>query len=75
MRLTVDDDSTAPPPDLQPAPARPTHDEPEAIDPDELMDEETVAQEAISNLMAAFPDSELVSIEPPASAGQQGSGQ
>ena len=33
------------------------------------MDEETVTQEAISNLMAAFPDSELVSIEPPAAAG------
>lgn len=78
MRLAVDDDSTAPPPDLEPASPRSApsaHDEAEAIDPDELMDEETVAQEAISNLMAAFPDSELVSIEPPATTGQQGSGQ
>ena len=78
MRLVVDDDSTAPPPDLRPASERPAptvHDEAEAIDPNELMDEETVAQEAISNLMAAFPDSELVSIEPPASAGQPDSGQ
>ena len=75
LRLVIDDDSTAPPPDLQPAQASPAHDEPEAIDPDELMDEETVAQEAIANLMAAFPDSELVSIEPPAPAGQPGSGQ
>ncbi len=78
MRLVVDDDSTAPPPDLRaasPRPAPSAGDEAEAIDPDELMDEETVAQEAISNLMAAFPDSELVSIEPPAAAGQQGSGQ
>ena len=78
MRLVVDDDSTAPPPDLRPASERSAatvHDEAEAIDPDELMDEETVAQEAISNLMAAFPDSELVAIEPPAAAGQPGSGQ
>ena len=78
LRLVIDDDSTTPPPDLRPTPersARPAHDEPEAIDPDELMDEETVAQEAISNLMAAFPDSELVSIEPPAAAGQPSSGQ
>lgn len=78
MRLVVDDDSTAPPPDVRaasPRSAPSADDEAEAIDPDELMDEETVAQEAISNLMAAFPDSELVSIEPPAAAGQQGSGQ
>ena len=72
--------TTAPllPPILKPASPRSApsaHDEAEAIDPDELMDEETVAQEAISNLMAAFPDSELVSIEPPAATGQQGSGQ
>ena len=75
MRLTIDADSTAPPPDLQPAPARATpadHDEAEAIDPDELMDEETVTQEAISNLMAAFPDSELVTLDPPTATSQQG---
>ena len=75
MRLTIDDDSTAPPPDLQPAPARATpahHDEAEAIDPDELMDEETVTQEAISNLLAAFPDSELVPLDPPTETSQQG---
>ena len=75
MRLTIDDDSTAPPPDPHPAPASATpadHDEAEAIDPDELMDEETVTQEAISNLMAAFPDSELVTIDPPAATSQQG---
>ena len=78
LRLTTDDDSTAPPPDLSaasPRSAPSAHEEAEAIDPDELMDEETVAQEAISNLMAAFPDSELVSIEPPSAAGQQGTGQ
>lgn len=75
LRLAIDDDSAAPHPNLQPAPARPAHDEPEVIDPDELLDEETVAQEAISNLMAAFPDSELVFIEPSAAAGQPGSGQ
>ncbi|MDE0613500.1 MAG: DNA polymerase III subunit gamma/tau [bacterium] len=78
LRLVVDDDSTAPPPNLSPASERSAltvHDEAEAIDPNELMDEEAVAQEAISNIMAAFPDSELVSIEPPAAAGQQSSGQ
>jgi len=77
MRLTVDDDSTAPPPDLGPASERsiPTiHDEAEAINPDELMDEETVAQKALSNLMAAFPDSELISIESPAAAGPPSTG-
>ena len=75
LRLAIDDDSTAPPPDIQPARARaaPTDlDEIEAIDPDELMDEETVTQETISNLMAAFPDSELVTIDPPAASSQQG---
>ncbi|MCY3911206.1 MAG: hypothetical protein OXF99_06805, partial [bacterium] len=72
LHLAIDDDSTAPPPELQPAPARPAHDEPEAIDPDELMDEETVTEEAISNLMAAFPDSELVTFDPPAASSQQG---
>ena len=75
MRLAIDDDSTAPPPDLQPSRPRSAssdHDEAEAIDPDELMDEETVAREAISNLMAAFPDSELVTFDPPATSSQQG---
>ena len=75
MRLAIDDDSTAPPPHTRPAQTRPAasdHDEAEAIDPDELMDEETVTQEAISNLMAAFPDSELVDLEPPATSGNQG---
>ena len=78
MRLVIDDDSTAPPPDIQPARSLSTSsdgDEAEAIDPDELMDEETVTQEAISSLMAAFPDSELVTFEPPATTSQQGSGQ
>ena len=77
MRLAVDDDSTASPPEPQPPLARPEpseHDDAEAINPDELMDEETVTQEAISNLMAAFPDSELVTFDPPAASGQQGSG-
>ena len=75
MRLTIDDDSTAPPPDIRPATTRTTSadpDETEAIDPDELMDEETVTQEVISNLMAAFPDSELVTFDPPTATGQQG---
>ena len=75
LRLAVDDDSTAPPPDLQPTPARsaPTADDDhEAIDPKELKGEETVAQEAISSLMAAFPDSELVTFDPPTGSGQQG---
>lgn len=78
MRLVIDDDSTAPPPDIQPARSLSTSsdgDEAETIDPDELMDEETVTQEAISNLMAAFPDSELVTFDPPAASSQQGSGQ
>ncbi len=73
LRLAIDDDSTAPPPDLQPASARPAHDEPEAVDPEELMDEEAITDEAISNLMAAFPDSELVTFDPPTASGQQGS--
>ena len=75
LRLAVDDDSTAPPPDFQPTPARSApaaDDDHEAIDPNELKDEETVAQEAISSLMAAFPDSELVTFDPPAASGQQG---
>ena len=73
MRLTIDDDSTAPPPDLRPAVARATPaDHDEAIDPNEVMDEETATQEAISNLMAAFPDSELVTIDPPATTSRQG---
>ncbi len=75
MRLTIDDDSTAPPPDIRPATTRTTSadpDEAEAFDPDELMDEETVTQEVISNLMAAFPDSELVTFDPPTATGQQG---
>ncbi len=75
LRLAVDDDSTAPPPDPQPTPARSApaaDDDHEAIDPKELKDEETVAQEAISSLMAAFPDSELVTFDPPAASGQQG---
>lgn len=72
LRLTIDDDSTAPPPDIQPAPAPPTHDEVEVVDPDELIDEETATKEAISNLMAAFPDSELVTFDPPAASSQQG---
>ena len=76
MRLTIDDNSTASPPDLQPTPAFSASadaDEYEAVDPDELMDEEAVTQEAISNLMAAFPDSELVTFDPPTATGQQGS--
>jgi DNA polymerase-3 subunit gamma/tau len=75
LRLAIDDDSTAPPPDLQPTPALSipaADDEHEAIDPKELLDEETVTQEAISNLMAAFPDSELVTFDPPSASGQQG---
>ncbi|WP_419849568.1 DNA polymerase III subunit gamma/tau [Candidatus Poriferisocius sp.] len=75
MRLAIDDDSIAPPPDLQPPRSRSVssdQDEAEAIDPDELMDEETVTQEAISNLMEAFPDSELVTFDPPAASSQQG---
>ena len=75
LRLAVDDDSTAPPPDLQPTPtlsAPAADDDHEAIDPNELKDEETVAQEAISSLMAAFPDSELVTFDPPTASGQQG---
>ena len=77
MRLAIDDDSTAPPPVLLPArslSALSDHHEDEAIDPDELMDEETVTREAISNLMAAFPDSELVTFDQPAGSSQQGSG-
>ena len=75
LRLAVDDDSTAPPPDLQPTPARSTpaaDEDHEAIDPKELKDEETVTQEAISSLMAAFPESELVTFDPPTASGQQG---
>ena len=72
LRLAIDDDSTAPPPDIQPAPAPPAQDEVEAVDPDELIDEETATKEAISNLMAAFPDSELVTFDPPAASSQQG---
>lgn len=72
LRLAIDDDSTAPPPDTQPAPAPPAPDEVEAVDPDELIDEETATKEAISNLMAAFPDSELVTFDPPAASSQQG---
>ncbi len=74
LRLAIDDDSTAPPPDLQPTPALSTpadDDEHEAIDPEELMDEETATQEAISNLIAAFPDSELVTFDPPTASGRQ----
>ena len=75
VRLAIDDDSTAPPPDLHPTPALSTPasgDDHEAIDPKELMDEETVTQEAISNLMTAFPDSELVTFDPPAASDHQG---
>ena len=76
LRLTIDDNSTASPPDLQTTPtgsASVGHDEHEAVDPEELMDEEAITQEAISNLMDAFPDSELVTIDPPTASGQQGS--
>ena len=76
MRLTIDDNSTASPPDRQPTPALSPSadtDEYEAVDPNELMDEEAVTQEAISNLMAAFPDSELVTLDPPTASGQQSS--
>ncbi|WP_419844972.1 DNA polymerase III subunit gamma/tau [Candidatus Poriferisocius sp.] len=75
LRLALDDESTAPPPDLEPTPARSApaaDDHQEAIDPKELVDEETVTQEAISNIMAAFPDSELVTFDPPTASGQQG---
>ena len=78
LRLAIDDDSTVPPPELQPAQSRsasPDHDEAEAIDPAELMDEEMVAQEAISNLMAAFPDSELVTFDQSTAPSQPGSSQ
>ena len=78
MRLAIDDDSTAPPPDPQPARSRsvpPDHDAAEVIDSGELMDEETATQEAITNLMAAFPDSELITLDPPAASSQQGSRQ
>lgn len=75
LRLAIDDDSTASPPHLQPTPAfsnSPGGDEHEAIDPDELVDEEDITQEAITNLMAAFPDSELVTFDPPIAPSQQG---
>ena len=75
LRLTIDDNSTAPPPELQPTPAAsppPDDDKPVAIDPEERIDNEAVTQEAITNLMAAFPDSEVVTFDPPAASGQQG---
>ena len=73
MRLVVDDDTAAAPPDFPQGPppaARTADDEPEAIDPDELMDEETVTQQAITNLLAAFPGSEVVTLEPPVEPGR-----
>ena len=77
IRLAIDDDSTAPPPEIQTArsPMAPSDsDDAEAIDPAELIDEETVTKETISNLMAAFPDSELVTVDPPSASTQQGTG-
>ena len=76
MRLAIDDESTATPPDLQPAPSAPAaSDHGETIDPGVPINEEAATQEAISNLMAAFPDSELVTFDPPAASSQQGSRQ
>ncbi|WP_419924578.1 DNA polymerase III subunit gamma/tau [Candidatus Poriferisocius sp.] len=75
LRLTIDDDSTAPPPDRQPPPTPsppPEDDGREANAPDEPMDEQVATQEAISNLMAAFPDAELVTFDPPTASGRQG---
>ncbi|MDE0215419.1 MAG: DNA polymerase III subunit gamma/tau [bacterium] len=75
MRLAIDDSSTAPPPDLRPATtlSAPTdNDEQEAANPEERLDDEATTQEAISSLMAAFPDSELVTLDPPAASGRQG---
>ena len=77
LRLAIDDESTAPPPDLQPTSSRPAsseHDEATAPDmhPDAPKNEEAGTQEAITNLMAAFPDSELVTFDPPAASSQQG---
>ncbi len=77
LRLAIDDESTAPPPDLQPTSSRPAsseHDEATAPDmhPDAPKNEEAATQESISNLMAAFPDSELVTFDPPAASSQQG---
>ena len=66
MRLVVDDQSTASPPDQQPAGSLPTpsdNDEDKATDPEDLVDDETSVQQAISTLMAAFPDSELVTFD------------
>ncbi len=75
LRLTIDDKSTAPPPDPGTSSPRPTpagNDEHEAIGSDEPKNEESLAQEAISNLMAAFPDSELVTFDPSSPTNQQG---
>ena len=72
MYLTIDNHSTAPPPDIRPTPERSTPDDLEAIDPGDLMDEETVIEEAISNLMAVFSDSEVITFDPPAATNQQG---
>ncbi|WP_419918627.1 DNA polymerase III subunit gamma/tau [Candidatus Poriferisocius sp.] len=75
MRLTIDDNSTAPPPNfgVSTSSSIPTlNDENQIVDPNELMDEETFMQEAISNLMAAFPGSELVTFDPPSTTNHQG---
>ncbi len=70
MHLTVDDGSMAeapqlPPPDAMAVP--PVDEQPEATEPDETPAEEPVSEEAIANLMAAFPNSQLVTFDEPTS--------
>ena len=72
LRLTIDDESAAPPPGVEPAGSPstpPVPDSAEAVNESERGDEEGVTRKAISNLMAAFPDSELVTFDPSAARG------
>ena len=83
LRLTIDDNSTAPPPDLEattaptpdtevtpPRSARDDHDDRETADPEPPRNDEVATQETLSNLMAAFPDAELVTLDPPTASGR-----
>ena len=82
LRLTIDDNSTAPPPDVDATTAPPPdieealppsapadHDDREAADPEPPRNDEAT-QETLSNLMAAFPDAELVTLDPPTASGR-----
>ena len=82
LRLTVDDSSTAPPPDFDataapppdteeaPPPSAPAdHDDRETADPEPPRNDKAATQETLSNLMAAFPDAELVTLDPPTASG------